>query len=66
MFYMTYLQGDDVSVAPHDVGHDALLPIIPVEGPGGAVGVHGLGAELIGQDVVAHDGEHRRRHLGIR
>lgn len=51
------LKGDDVSSIVANLLHDALLPIVPLKSPGGAVAVHLAGGILVTEHVVTHDCE---------
>ena len=53
----TDLQANDVGTEGFYVIQDALLPVLPTEGPNGTVAVLLASAVLVAQYVVAHDGE---------
>ena len=52
-----HLQTDDVGVPSGDLLHDALLPILPAQGPGRAVAVHLLSGVFFAEHIVTHDRE---------
>ena len=56
-----HLQADDVCVARQDLLHDGLLPVLPVQGPGGTVAVQLPRGVLVTEHVVAHHREQRWR-----
>ena len=49
-----HLKRDDVSTIMADFFNNALFPVLPVEGPAGAVSVKLPGCVFITQDIITH------------
>ena len=57
IYNQLYLQTDNVGISSGDLLDNALLPILPAQGPGRAVAVHLLSGVFVAEHVVTHDRE---------